>query len=535
MKSILTVLALICAPMMVFGQTILEGEITENITLTNDVEYLLRGGVFIGDDESETILTIEPGTIIYGEGATNAMLVIRRGSKIIADGRRDAPIVFTSDQPEGEQRRADWGGIIINGRSHLNQEGGEGEGEGGTGRYGGGNSPNIHDNSGILRYVRIEYAGREISPDNELNGLALQAVGDGTVVDYVQIHMNKDDGIEMFGGSVNVKHIYLTGEGDDCFDWTDGWTGKAQFIVAQQYGDEANNGFECDNNAENNDAQPRSNPTIYNFTFIGDKGDSTHHSDIGMLIRQGTMGTWKNGIVMNFGDCGIDIDHAATFNNAWDAGNNRLNGSLAVDNCIVFDNREATQSGETGGNDEAAYPFTSDRFIRELNGNNRFVDPMLYHPYEHVLPDYREMEGSPVTSGYANAPDDGWFTQVDFVGGISAGMDWLDGWTTPGTYHPLKVNDEAGIVLPDAHLLISAYPNPFNATTRINYLMASNGRVSLKIYGLDGRNVATLFDGQQTPGNHSAVWNAGNVSNGTYIIRLETAGYSNSRLISLVK
>jgi hypothetical protein len=514
---------------------VLEGEITSDITLTNDKVYLLRGGVFIGDDNAETVLTIEPGTYIYGEGATDAMLVIRRGSKIIADGRSDAPIVFTSDQPFGEQNRADWGGLIINGRAPLNQEGGEGEGEGGTGRYGGGNNPNPHDNSGILRYVRVEYAGREISPDNELNGIAFQAVGDGTIVDYIQVHMNKDDGVEFFGGTVNVKHVYLTGEGDDCLDWTDGWTGKAQFIVAQQYGDEANNGFECDNNAENNDAQPRSNPTIYNFTFIGDKGDSTHHSDIGMLIRQGTMGTWKNGIVMNFGDCGIDIDHAATFNNAWDAQNNRLNGSLVVDNCIIYDNREVAQTGETGANDENAYPFTSGRFIQELNTHNRFINPMLLMPYEHVLPDYREGENSPIAEGFANAPNDGWFTRANFVGGVSAAMDWLDGWTTPGTYHPLKIEETIEIVLPDAHRLVSAYPNPFNSTTRINYLVATAGKARLNVFALDGRQIATLVDGYQTPGSHSATWDAKGIAAGTYIVRLESAGYSSSRLISLLK
>jgi len=254
-----------------------------------------------------------------------------------------------------------------------------------------------------------------------------------------------------------------------------------------------------------------------------------------MQIRQGTMGTWKNGIVMNFGDCAIDIDHAATFNNGWDAQNGRLNGSLVVDNCIIYDNHDVAQTGETGGNDEAAYPFTSGRFIQELNANNRFVNPMLAMPYEHVMPDYRQMENSPITEGFANVPNDGWFTQANFVGGISAEMDWLDGWTTPGTYHPLKVDKTTDIILPDAHRLVSAYPNPFNATTRINYMLVSTGRATLKVYGLDGRQVAVLLDTEQAPGSYSAVWNAENISNGTYIVRLETAGYSSSRLISLVK
>ena len=140
---------------------------------------------------------------------------------------------------------------------------------GDTGEYGG---TDPEDSSGILRYVRVEFAGIEFSPDNELNGIAFQGVGSGTVVDYVQVHFNQDDGIEFFGGTVNAKHLYCTGIRDDSFDWTDGWTGKGQFWVAQQRGDDADNGFEADNNGDDNEANPRSNPTIYNVTLVGGSG-----------------------------------------------------------------------------------------------------------------------------------------------------------------------------------------------------------------------------------------------------------------------
>ena len=163
-----------------------------NWHLSETYEYLLRGAVFV---KNGAILTIEPGVKIYGEQATNGTLIIAQGSKIMAEGTASAPIVMSSDAFEGSRARGQWGGLIINGSAPTNQ--GVTFGEGDTGAFGG-NDPT--DSSGVLRYVRVEYAGIEFSPDNELNGIAFQGVGSGTVVDHVQVHMNQDDGVEMFGG-----------------------------------------------------------------------------------------------------------------------------------------------------------------------------------------------------------------------------------------------------------------------------------------------------------------------------------------------
>ncbi len=255
------------------GVCVLSGVITEDLTLTADTDWLLRGGVFIGDDENPTTLTIEAGTTVYGETSTDGMLVIRRSSRIMAEGSADAPIVFTSSKEAGTRARGDWGGLIINGRAPVNSCGGDYEGdyceaygEGGTGWYGGADAG---DSSGVLRYVRVEFAGTLISPENELNGIAFQGVGSGTEVDYVQVHMNADDGIEFFGGTAQVKHVLVTGVGDDMLDWTDGWQGKAQFVVLQQFADAGDNGIEADNNGDDNEASPRSNPTLSHITIIG--------------------------------------------------------------------------------------------------------------------------------------------------------------------------------------------------------------------------------------------------------------------------
>lgn len=389
---------------------VLSGTITENTTLTSDNEYLLRGGVFVGNDEDETVLTIEAGTTIYGESSTKGMLVVTRNSKINAIGTVSDPIILTSDKPAGSRNRSDWGGLIINGNAPLNS-GDEAYGEGGTGYYGG-SDPN--DNSGTLRYVRVEFAGREISPENELNGIAFQGVGNGTTVEYVQVHMNKDDGIEFFGGTCNIKYVVLTGIADDCFDYTDGWTGKAQFIVAQQYGDDADQGMECDNNGEDNTAEPYSNPQIYNFTLIGDPNGP--ESDIGMLLREGTKGKWYNGIVMGFGDCGLDIDHEQTFINA-------ENDELIVDNCIFYN--------EDNFKEDDVPDFSEETFAMDLMENNleTGTNPVVAG-YNTNSPDFRPQNDA-LTHTYATPPNDGFFdTNVDYIGGVDPDNNWTVGWVT---------------------------------------------------------------------------------------------------------
>lgn len=378
------------------------GTITENTTWKEGDTVILRGGVFVGDGINQTVLTIEPGVTIYGESSTKGMLVVSRGSKIMAEGTAAKPIIMTSDKAVGQRGRSDWGGLIINGRAPLNS-GDEAYGEGGTGYYGG---TDPADNSGVIKYVRVEYAGREISPDNELNGIAFQGVGSGTEVDYVQVHMNKDDGIEFFGGTCNIKHCVLTGIADDCFDYTDGWQGKAQFIVAQQYEDDSDQGFECDNNGDDNTAEPYSNPVISNFTMIGVA--SSEHSDEGMLLREGTKGKWYNGIITNFNSSGIDIDHDQTWINA-------AAGEIVVDYTVFFNSKNFKEDGDT------------------LNGNwvRTFMTTTMTHNTE---------ASGAVVSGWlptgeaighaASVPSDPFFEQVNYIGGIDPNNDWTAGWTT---------------------------------------------------------------------------------------------------------
>lgn len=400
---------------------VLSGEITGDLHLTADREYLLRGGVFIGDDVDETVLTIDPGTTLYGETATKGMLVIRRGSKIMAEGTREAPIVFTSPNEIGSRARGDWGGLIINGRAPVNGCAAapcESEGEGGTGKYGG-SDPD--DDSGVLKYVRVEYAGILLSEDNELNGIAFQGVGRGTEVDYVQVHLNKDDGVEFFGGTVNAKHLVLTGIGDDSLDWTDGWTGKVQFVVAVQFSDAGDQGIEADNNGDDNESTPRSHPTLANLTLVGGGGEA---SDLGILLREGTAANIHSAIVMGFGEACLALDHPATFANASD-GSGGLSGRLTVSNSIFHCPGSANYAEPDASEWSAPPPFSVQDFCETLNTGNRVGDPGLRSVSLASL-DLRPGDGAAAASG-GSVPSDSFFEDVGYVGAMGD-EDWTAGW-----------------------------------------------------------------------------------------------------------
>ena len=408
------------------GVCVLTGTILEDLTLTPDVAWVLRGGVFIGDDETAVTLTIEPGTVIYGESSTDGMLVIRRNARLVADGTAELPIVFTSSKNPGERTQGDWGGLILNGNAPVNscdngeeQEGPcEAFGEGGTGWYGGDVAT---DDSGVLRYMRVEFAGNLVSPDNELNGIAFQGIGSGTVVDYIQVHQNADDGVEFFGGSVEVKHVVVTAVGDDSIDWTDGWQGKLQYAVAQQWSDAGDQGIEADNNADNNDASPRSMPTLSNVTLIGSPESSS--SDLGMLLREGTSANLYNMVVVGFNEACLDVDQQATFDQI-------DSGSLTIVSSIFDCATTYVTTDEDFDGDEKNDPDPSDITAWfEGGAGNTLGDAGLADPYNEAAPGWAPGAGSAALSG-GSAPSDAFFDAASFRGAFDDGADWTAGWTT---------------------------------------------------------------------------------------------------------
>src|SRR5574343_224854 len=259
--SVLTMITVAIGSEAIAQVTTVTGHISSNTTWTNDKIYRLDGFVYV---DSNATLTIQPGTVIRGVKATKGSLIITRGGKLIADGTKKLPIVFTSDEAPGTRTYGDWGGLIVLGAAPINPVGGQAVIEGGVnnangdGQYGG---TNANDNSGIIRYVRIEYAGIPFSANNEINGLTLGGVGNKTVIEYIMVAFSGDDSYEWFGGTVNAKHLIAYKGVDDDFDTDFGYQGNVQFglvvrdkDVADQAGD--SNGFESDNdNTGTNQAQ----------------------------------------------------------------------------------------------------------------------------------------------------------------------------------------------------------------------------------------------------------------------------------------
>lgn len=386
--------------------------LSTTMTLTSNNEYVLEDAVFIGGDNKEnSTLRIEAGTKIMG--APGSFVAIMRGSRIEAEGTRTRPIVFTALKATG-RKAGEWGGVVINGNAPINacaagtpvceavSEGIKVE----QVKFGG-NQPD--ESSGTLRYVRVEFAGYPISQDNELNGITFNGVGRGTEVEYIQVHMNADDGVEFFGGTVNVKYVVLTGNEDDSMDWDMGWTGKGQFIVVDQMSSVADNGIEADNLASPMNAEPRSNPELSNVTFIG-----AQKSSYGMLLRRGTGGSLHNVIISGFVKACIDIDDSETFRIAGDVRGSSVEATgLKLQNSILH----CAKSFEEEAGD--AYSL---RAWYSSQAGNREVDPKLSG--------WVPMAGSPALKR-GMVPDDLFFDAVDFIGAIgSKQTDWTAGWTT---------------------------------------------------------------------------------------------------------
>lgn len=274
---------------------ILQGELTANKTLLKDKVYALSGEYIV---KTGATLTIQEGVKIVAKTDDESVdyILVQQGAKIEAVGTKENPIIMTSDKKESGA----WGGLHICGKAHTNAENGEGTSEIGNAAYGGSAD---NDNSGTLKYIRLENTGYALDSEHEANGISFYGVGNGTTVEYVQAYNGSDDGFEFFGGSVDVKHMVVTNCSDDSFDWTEGWNGRGQFLVAYQEAKETL-GFdcdclmECDNNGKNFAATPVACPTLANLTLIGNGGEKQ-----GVRLRAGTQVKMYNALISGKGKC----------------------------------------------------------------------------------------------------------------------------------------------------------------------------------------------------------------------------------------
>lgn len=278
----------------------LKGDLTTQ-TLTADKKYLITGQAFVKEGQT---LTIEPGTVIMGEKRSKGTLVVERGAKLIAEGTQDNPIVFTSNQELGDRDRGDWGGLVILGKAKINIPSPSVEGIEPQIFYGGDND---NDNSGVLKYVRVEFAGIELTPNNETNSITFGAVGNGTQLENVQVSYGGDDGFEWFGGKMNGKNLISFGTWDDCFDIDNGFSGNLQFGLSVRYPSYADqsdsNGFEWDTNGNNEATSQPTTVTVSNFTILGPAIDGNSFSGnykYGLDLRRRVAANLYNSVVLGF-------------------------------------------------------------------------------------------------------------------------------------------------------------------------------------------------------------------------------------------
>jgi len=282
----------------------LRGTYSEDLSLSADKSWALKGEVHIGVDGGESaVLEIAPGTTIFGKTGAD-FLVITRGSKIIAEGEVSQPIIFTSmkDAAGLISVPGDWGGIAIAGNAPTNAGREERFEFSNTDvRFGG---EKEDDDSGVLKYVQIRYAGNEVRPGEELNGLSLGGVGRKTVIDYVAVYNGKDDGIEAWGGNVNMSHLVLIGNGDDNLDFDHGYRGDVRHVYIEQTVVTSIHarGIETDNNKKDPAALPRTQAHVSDFEIVG-----TTESSEGVYSRRGSGLILSNGIIRDVGGIGIYV------------------------------------------------------------------------------------------------------------------------------------------------------------------------------------------------------------------------------------
>ncbi|RLD38976.1 MAG: hypothetical protein DRI83_01850 [Bacteroidetes bacterium] len=400
------------------------GNGTGTSTWKSGKTYFLQGFVFVNDGQ---ILSIEPGCVIKGkagQGENASALIVARGGKIMAEGNADNPIIFTAeaDDLNGSISITDrglWGGLIILGEARLNSAPGESQIEGiptneTRGRYGGNNDS---DNSGVLKYVSIRHGGTDIGEGNEINGLTLGAVGSETVIDYIEVIANKDDGVEFFGGKPQLKHILVAYVGDDSFDYDEGYRGKGQFWCAIQDPNEGDRLGEHDGGTDPETAEPYAIPTIYNATYIGRGADAGKRV---ITFRDNAGGHYLNSIFTGQTK-GIDIEN---LEEAQDSYKQFTDGNLSLLNNIFWDVSGGTSEGLFIISGSGAGPADSLAAVEAFaayfeDAGNAVADPGI-------------SGNNPVPSNAQTdnlAPySDSWFEVVSYKGAFGSD-NWAAGWT----------------------------------------------------------------------------------------------------------
>lgn len=499
--------------------------INKNTTWDCDTIYYMRGKVYVTNSAT---LTIQPGTIIVGDTITKGTLLVTKGSKIHAVGTPTCPIVFTSPKAANKKNRGDWGGVIILGKATVNQPGGIGNIEGlppsPLTEYGGGATPNDNDNSGELQYVRIEFAGVALAPNNEINGLTMGGVGRGTTIDFVQVSFANDDSFEWFGGTVNAKHLIAFRGLDDDFDTDNGYSGKVQFaisvrdpLVADVSG---SNGFESDNDANGSSNLPQTRAVFSNLTVVAGSDSATAPNfRNGAQIRRNSHLYIYNSIIMGW-PTGILVDGTAT------------NSNVQLDTMVQNNIIAATQSSKWVVSTTGNTAVTS-LLLDTTKAKNRFrtgnAGVLLTSPYNLNNPNLRPATGSPALTGASFKHiglNDPFFTPTTYVGALpkAAAQNWATTWVNwkpqSTTYTGLCACSTGVIAAPEKEEAeavvaeVKVSPNPSHGNFNVE-LANFSGKVTIKVSNMSG---TTVFAKQITDGSKQVKVNLNRAIPGLYYV-----------------
>lgn len=547
-KIYLSLIAIIVLGFTAKSQTIIDItdadlEAGQTYNWTKDNVYSLEGLVFVEDGAT---LNIQAGTVIKFKPNLSATdpsaLIICRGAKMFASGTAAEPIIFTSEVDDlsdptdlGPTDNALWGGIVLlgkalttkNGNTEVNIEGIPTTEP--RGIYGMPSGQNVdNDNSGVMRYCSIRHGGSALTTGSELNGLSLGGVGSGTTLEYIDIYANSDDGIEFFGGTVNLKYASVAFCEDDCYDWDETYRGKGQFWFSIQRDDVADNGWECDGSTPDN-AVPFSKPTVYNATHIGSGPGAAAGNATGWLLRAGTQGLICNSIVSEMKNKGIEVQDRPA-NTTTDAYSQLVAGELVLKNNIFYNCgsnttmdmsstgiiRSTVTSG-LGGEDS-----TCTALVNHLNTNaNLIQDPGFVNvsrTQSGILDPRPSQTGSAYTTALAELPvGDSFFTSVNYKGAFSSDASglWLHGWSTLSKNGHLSTIASVKNTIENSSK-ISISPNPSNEIASISFQATSN--VSITIFDAFGKKIESF--GNISSNQNSIKVDVSKYSSGIYFVQL---------------
>jgi len=386
-------------------------------------KWVLKGYVYV--TEGATI-TFEAGCVIQSDITEKGALIIERGAKLIASGTKDNPIVFTSGKAVGSRAPGDWGGIILLGKAPTNRPLDPAPTiEGGVGRQYGGTDP--LDESGILRFVRIEFAGIAAEPGSEINGLTCGGVGSGTIIENVQVSFGNDDAFEFFGGTVNAKNLVAFATADDDFDFDFGYSGKIQFGISMRKPDfvdagDAGNGIECDNDGSGTNATPVTKPQLSNFTFVGpnDAAGTAANHNYSNRWRRRTQFVLRNSILIGHPDAGFSMESDGTLNDYY------VNNISEFKNNLVHASANVYRSGNT-----AIATAAQIQAKAESEGCITLATSaaaQLTSPFYSTTPNFLPATGSPALSGTSFTGMNAFFTATTYRGAMGT-TDWTATWT----------------------------------------------------------------------------------------------------------